>query len=139
MKDINPEIKIISYTVKVPLNFEVGKLIAETFEDDDYLIARDKAVVFAKNQRAKINNYKEIQLILNYLEKNEEGKYRKKRYKILTGWRMGTAKIIPHLDTEASLLVRAKKDFPEMKSEFDNKYYLAVNQYFSSLYYFAFL
>jgi hypothetical protein len=139
MKDINPEIKIISYTVKVPSNFKDGKLIAETFEDYDYLIARDKAVVFAKNHKAKINNYKGIQLILNYLEKNEEGKYRKMRYKILTGWRMGTEKIIPHLNEEASILLRAKKEFPKMKSEFENKHYIAVNQNFTSLYYFTFL
>jgi hypothetical protein len=133
------DIKITSYTVKAPSNKMTGKLIALTFEDEDCLIAREKAVQLAKEYRKQINNYKEIQLIINYVEKNAEGKYRKKKFKILTGWRMGTEKILPHLDFEANLLLKANTVFSKMQTQFENQIYLAINQNYNTLYYFTFM
>jgi hypothetical protein len=133
------DIKINSYTVKAPKNNLNGDLITVTFEDDNFLIARDKAILLAKEYRKELNNYRGIQLILNYLEKNAEGKYRKKKYKILTGWRMGSEKILPHLDFEANLLIQTNTDFPVIETEFENHNYLAVNQNYITLYYFTVL
>ena len=133
------DIKINSYTVKAPSKKNDGKLLAITFEDENCLTARDKAVLQAKEYRTQINTYKGIQLIVNYLEENADGKYRKKKYKILTGWRMGTEKILPHLDFEANLLFKANTVFPEIQAQFENQNYLAVNQNYNTLYYFTHL
>jgi len=132
-----PKVKIISYTVKYPSTKKDEKWVVKTFEHDDFLEAREKAIELVKKQKEKNYEYKGIQLLLNYLEKNPEGKYKKKTHKILTGNRMGTNKILPSLAIECQLLESANEIFPKMVTKVEEKEFLAVNQAYISLYYFT--
>jgi len=128
------EVKIVSYTVQVPSQKVDKKFILKTFENKNFLIAREKSLILAKKHKEKTQRYNGIQVIINYDEKCPNGKYKRKSYKILTGSQMGSDKILNSLAYEGSLLIKAKKEFPKMLV--DEKY-LCVNQLFNSLYYFA--
>ncbi len=138
MNQFPSEIKSISYVLIVPSIYEDDKRIRYSFEDIDSLQARDSALNLALQQREKLKNYRGIQLTICYFEKNSNNKYRKKRFNILTGWRMGSEKILKHLNIENNILQNANVTFPKMVTDFENKEYLSVNQHFNSLNYFTF-
>lgn len=131
-------IEIVSYVVKIPSDKPDEKWIVKSFEVEDFLIARENAFRLAIESRDKAKSYKGIQVILKYTETDSEGKQRRKSYKILSGWRMGTYKILPSLVYEASLLIAANKSFPQMVCSVENDDYICVDQLFNSLYYFTF-
>jgi len=131
-------IEIVSYVVKIPSDKPDEKWIIKTFENEDFLNTRENAFKTAIEARDKAKTYKGIQVILKYTETYSNGKSKRKSHKILTGWRMGTAKILPSLAVESSLLVAANKSFPKIVCSCENDEYLAVNQFFNTLYYFTF-
>ena len=50
---------------------------------------------------------------------------------------MGTHKILPSLAFECQLLESANEKFPKMMTKFEGNEFLAVNQAYTSLYYFT--
>jgi hypothetical protein len=131
-------IEIISYVVKIPSDKPDEKWIVKTFKDEDFLNTRENAFKLAIKFRDKAKSYKGIQVILKYTETDSEGKRRRKSYKILSGWRMGSDKILPSLAYEASLLIAANKSFSKMVCSIENDDYICIDQLFNSLYYFTF-
>jgi hypothetical protein len=132
------KIKIVSYVVKIPSDKPDQKWIIKTFEDEIILIARYIAFTTAIEARDKAETYKKIQVILKYTETDSEGKCKVKNHKILTGWRMGTHKILPSLANEATLLLAANIKFSKMVCSNENVDYLCVDQLFNTIYYFTF-
>ena len=127
----------IRNTNKIILPLINNKPTFRVFENIDILDAREEAVVFVKSVKEKLFTYKDIQLILNYSIKKANGKIVAKKFKILTGKKMGTNKILPSLSFEADLFSKAKINFPKIQTNFGDVDYILINQYFNSLYYFT--
>ncbi len=158
------DFKFISYTVKHPAytqtvekensvkevdpnnvlailedSFDYIKVPASEFDfnDEDFLQAREHAVALALKIKKDKKSYNGIELILNYQRMNSKGIWVDKKYKILTGKRMGTDKILPSMREEVALLINMGMVFPIGYTHFNEEYYGQVNIYPTSMYYFT--
>jgi hypothetical protein len=111
------------------------------FNDEDFLLAREHSVSLCLKLKNDFYTYKGIELILNYQRRNSKGVWVDKKHKILTGKRMGTAKILPSLNQEVLLLLNMGLVFPIDYVTNTNMEDLTfrVRLYPNSLYYFTVL
>jgi hypothetical protein len=124
------DILVDSDTVTIPANtFE--------FKHDNILEAREEAVALALKIKKEAFSYKGIELILNYQRYNSRGEWKDKKYKILSGSKMGTDKILPSLREEAALIINMGRAFPMSYVNYNDKEYFKIRHYPNSLYYFT--
>ncbi len=129
--------KYLGYTFKLPAINEI-KARSYFYYDSCFLRAREKAIRQIINFNKEHGVYEGV--ILNlvlamyfFSEEREPGKYT-----ILTGERMHTPDILSTLDHEAAILKhQCGFYFPVMQSDYEGETYEAVNQFYSSLYYFT--
>ncbi len=109
------------------------------FNDLDFLLAREHAVSLCMKVKNEISTYKGIELTINYQRYNSKGVWVDKKYKILTGKRMGTVKILPSLNKEVLLLLNMGLVFPIEYVTGLDELTCRVRLYPNSLYYFTVL
>lgn len=107
------------------------------FVGDAWLESRERAVEFAgKLKAAADGDYRGITLLLEYpLSDGDHAELAS--HPILTGERMSSAEILKALHEEWEILDQFGFEFAEMRGEFENKTYVAVNHRYVTLYYFT--
>lgn len=110
---------------------------AARFAGGDWLESRERAVEFAgKLKAAADGDYGGIVLSLEY-PATEGDRVELATHPILNGERMSSAEILKALHGEWEILDRLGFEFAEMRCEFENSSYVAVNHRYVTLYYFT--
>jgi len=130
-------IPTVSYTVTLPASDKNKKKVIQTFENHDFLMAREKAIQLALQGKKENDNYKGIKLTLNYREINHQGKVLKRNLEILTGAKMKTGKLFQRLAFEATILKKQNKEFNETLMIYEDEQYYLVSQNYISLFNFT--